>query len=84
MELLLNKMELLDLGENLLGVSIVCREGQCWITQTGDSRDHILGVGDRFMVRSGGQLVITAMEPCRIMLSEPGVQSRQLRPIKVL
>jgi len=29
MELLLNKQELLDLGENLRGVSIVCREGRC-------------------------------------------------------
>ncbi len=84
MELLLNKREILDLGEDLRGVNVVCREGRCWLTQTGDSRDHILSVGDRFTVRSSGQLIITATEPCRLMLSEPGVQSRKLWPIMVL
>ena len=70
MELLLNKQEMLDLGNDLHGVSIVCRNGRCWITQAGDSRDHILGVGDRFVVKSSGQLIITATEPCRLMLNE--------------
>ena len=76
MELLLNKRELLDLGENLHGVSIVCREGRCWITQAGDSRDHILGVGDRFVVNNSGQLIITATEPCRLMLNEVGMMKQ--------
>ena len=76
MELLLNKREMLDLGENLHGVSIVCREGRCWITQAGDSRDHILCVGDRFVVNSSGQLIITATEPCRLMLDEFGMEKQ--------
>ena len=76
MELLLNKREILDLGQNLHGFSIVCREGRCWITQAGDSRDHILRVGDRFVVNSNGQLIITAIEPCRFMLNEVGIKKQ--------
>lgn len=72
MELLLNKRELLDLGDGLLGMSIVCREGRCWITQAGDSRDYILAVGDRFVVDKSGLLIITATESCRLMLKEFG------------
>ncbi len=84
MEFLLNKRELLDLGEDLRGVSIVCREGRCWLTQAGDSRDHILSAGDSFTVRSSGQLIITATESCRLMLREPERKSRKSRPIKAL
>ncbi len=70
MELLLNRQELLDLGGKRQGLNITCREGRCWVTQSGDSRDHILGVGDRFTATTNGQLVITATEPCRLMLHE--------------
>ena len=84
MEILLNERELLDLGENLRGVSIICREGMCWLTQTGDSRDHILRAGGSFTVSASGQLIITATESCRLMLVEPKVQQRQTRPAKLL
>ncbi|GEM_PF-857648 len=84
MELLLNERELLDLGENLRGVRIVCRQGRCWLTQAGDSRDHILRAGNSFMVSANGQLIITATESCRLMLIEPLVQHRQSRPVNIL
>jgi hypothetical protein len=84
MELLLNERELLNLGENLRGLRIVCREGRCWLTQAGDSRDHILRAGDSFTVSACGQLIITATESCRLMLVEPVVQHRQLSPVKIL
>ncbi len=83
MELLLNKRELLNLGENLRGVSIACREGRCWITQAGDSRDHILSAGHSFRVLTSGKLIITATEPCRLMLSESGSQGLK-QPAKAL
>ena len=70
MEMLLEKRELLDLGETLQGVKIVCQHGQCWITQSGDSRDHILRRGENFTIRAKGQVIITATESCRIMLVE--------------
>jgi hypothetical protein len=75
---------MLDLGEDLQGVSIICRQGRCWITQTGDSRDHILGVGGRFMVNTSGQLIITATESCRLMLYGPDVINQRSRPFKAL
>lgn len=83
MELLLNKQELLNLGGDMNGIRIVCREGRCWITQSGDSRDHILGAGDRFRVKASGQLIITATEPCRLMLVDC-VQNQESRLLKAL
>lgn len=68
MEILLRQDELLDLGENLVGRSIICRVGSCWLTQAGDNRDHILRSGDRFNIRARGLLLITATENCRLML----------------
>jgi hypothetical protein len=70
MEMLLEQQELLDLGETLQGVKIVCQEGQCWITQLGDSRDHIMRSGDSFTIRGKGRVIMTATESCRIMLVE--------------
>ena len=70
MEMILEQRELLDLGETLQGVKIVCQHGQCWITQSGDSRDHILRRGGNFTIRAKGQVIITAAESCRIMLVE--------------
>ena len=70
MEMLLKQRELLDLGAELQGVKIVCQHGQCWITQAGDSRDHILRRGGNFTIRAKGQVIITATESCRIMLVE--------------
>lgn len=70
MEMLLEQRELLDLGETLQGVKIVCQHGQCWITQSGDSRDHILRRGGNFIIRAKGQVIITATESCRIVLVE--------------
>lgn len=70
MELIMNKQELLNLGTQMKGLRIVCRDGKCWITQTGDSRDHILRTGESFLVGTAGQLIITAMGPCRLMLAE--------------
>ncbi len=84
MNLLLNKRELLDLGEELRGVRIECMEGRCWLTQSGDSRDHILGAGDSFTVRTNGQLIITATERCRFMLVQTAPQGRRPDPFKAI
>ena len=68
MELLLQKYEMLDLGEQLRGMSILCRQGCCWLTQARDSRDHILRSGEHFSVKQSGRLILTATEECRLML----------------
>lgn len=82
MELLLDKGELLNLGKNLQGLTIVFQSGTCWLTQTGDSRDHILRPGQQFEVRNKGQVVLCAANPCRLhmvaqeaTISDPLVQA---------
>lgn len=70
MEMLLKQRELLDLGKKLQGVKIICQRGQGWITQSGDSRDHILRSGSSFLIEGKGRVIITATEACRIMLVE--------------
>ena len=71
MELLLENREILELGEKLRGVTIHCQAGRCWLTQSGDSRDHILRAGGRFRVESRGKVLLTAEEACRIRLLGP-------------
>lgn len=68
MEIELKQQELLDLGEGPHGGTILCLSGSCWVTQTGDSRDHILRTGQHFSIRKRGQLIVTATESCRLML----------------
>jgi len=84
MDFLLNKRELFDLGERLRGVRIECLEGRCWLTQSGDSRDHILGAGDSFTVRTNGQLIITATQRCRFMLVQTAPQGSRLNYFKAI
>lgn len=68
MELLLKKGELLDLGSNLRGLTINCHSGLGWLTQSGDTRDHILRPGCGVEVQSHGQVLFCAISPCRIQL----------------
>lgn len=83
MEILLNKHELLDLGENLADCRIVCLAGCCWLTLSGDSRDYILRSGSSFTVSMNGQLVVTATENSRLMLvAKPqGVKNSPWQPL---
>lgn len=68
MELMLQKKEILDLGSKLKGLEIICLDGRCWLTQTGDSHDHILRNGHRFNNRQDGQLLVIAIDDCRLKL----------------
>jgi hypothetical protein len=70
MERRLSKWEILKFGEDLRGVNIACRKGRFWLTQAGDSRDRIVRGGDNFTIRAKGKVIITAVEPCRLMLIE--------------
>ena len=84
MEMLLAKQELLDLGKELQGVKIVCREGCCWITLSDDSRDHILRSGDSLVVRTKGHTIIAATEPSRLMLTDSNRAGRLDQPFKAI
>ncbi len=68
MELILQKNEILDLGNKPLGLNITCLEGCFWLTQTGDNQDYILVDGQKFTNRRNGQLYGTALEKCRLTL----------------
>lgn len=68
MELLLKARELVDLGDKLCGVGVVCLEGSCWLTQEGDGRDHILHSGNTFTVELCGQVIVTAYTSCRLQM----------------
>lgn len=39
-----------------------CTQGTLWITQTGSSRDLILGAGETHLLRQGGAVVIQALQ----------------------
>ena len=84
MEMLLNKRELLDLGKELQGAKIVCREGCCWITLAGDSHDHIIKHGNNFIVRSKGRVLITAMEASRLLLTDNKSAGRLDQPYRAI
>lgn len=79
MELLLNRNELLDLGKNANGLRIVCVEGLCWVTRSGDHRDQIIRTGDSFVIEGCGHLIINAMSPSRLMLGKTGRQELRFR-----
>ena len=72
MELLLNPHELRNLGDDLRSVSIHCQRGCCWLTQAGDSRDHILRSGQTFTVSRRGKVLVMAAAASRLqLLGEP-------------
>ena len=84
MEVLLKKRELLNLGEELQGVKIICQQGHCWVTQSGDNRDHIMRSGGSFTIRGKGRVIITATESCRIMLAESNKANNLITPYRAV
>ena len=48
------------------GITLHCARGVVWLTQTGDGRDIVLGVGTAFTSERRGKLVVTALEPAVI------------------
>ena len=79
MELLLKNYEILELGDDPRGLRILCRQGHCWLTQAGDSRDHILHPGDSHRVNGRGRMLLTAGRSCRIVLQSDGAK----RPLRL-
>lgn len=68
MQLLLNKYELLELGDDLRSVSVHCQAGCCWLTLAGDSRDHILHAGQSHIIRQRGKVLVLATAATRLQL----------------
>lgn len=54
-------------GRVLYGLS-----GMVWVTQEGDSRDHVLGPGGLFRVQGRGRVVVQGLKRSRMLITSPG------------
>lgn len=54
-------------GRVLYGLS-----GMAWVTQEGDSRDHVLGPGGVFRAQRFGRVVVQALRHSRLLVTSPG------------
>lgn len=68
MQLLLQKDEIIAAGNNQRGAQIVCHEGACWVTISGDSRDYLLCAGKRLEIFGQGDVCITALGEVRVQI----------------
>jgi Protein of unknown function (DUF2917) len=51
------------------GIKILCRSGSCWITQEGDSQDHLLEKMGDFTIYRDGLVVVQALTDTEIVVS---------------
>jgi len=79
MEILLHNQELLAIPGRRAGLRVCCSAGRLWVTQQGDSRDHLLKQGESFSSRLGGEIVVTALANSRVAL-QPGGRLVAERP----
>ena len=62
----LAKNQMLALPDKNL--TLVCLDGELWLTRDGDREDHILGPGRSFAVRRGDGAAVQALRPSRVRL----------------
>ena len=53
------------------GMVIELWDGELWITQAHDRRDHFIGAGASFRLEREGRVLVSALRPSRITLSAP-------------
>ena len=44
------------------GVNVEVQNGKVWVTQEGDSSDHVLGAGDSFRTSGNGLVIVQALQ----------------------
>jgi len=66
MEYRLRKGEVVSMPAAGAAGFISVREGQVWLTRSGDPRDHLLAPGDHFPLGDGGTLVLEALTDATI------------------
>ena len=52
------------------GTRILTRLGTVWVTEEGDSRDHLVGPGDAMLVARPGRTLVQALKPSWISLTD--------------
>ena len=62
-----------------LGARIAAASGVLWITQPGDSRDHVLEPGAEIRVESDGTVLVHAFADASVKLLEAGAASVRVR-----
>lgn len=50
-------------------LSVLCLEGELWLTRNGDQEDYILRPGESLAVRRNDQAAVQALRPSRLRLS---------------
>lgn len=53
---------LVDLKPPTEGVEVEVQNGKVWVTQEGDSLDHILGPGESFQTSGAGLVIVQALD----------------------
>ena len=69
-ELLLRSRELLNLDNRQNRMAIECTNGMVWVTCAGESQDHILRAGKRYVPKTKGAIVIEAIGESRVDIAE--------------
>jgi hypothetical protein len=59
--------ETLSIDGDRRGQKLQCLAGQVWITQAGDTADHLLFGGREFAVTRPGRVVVQALTPWAIL-----------------
>lgn len=65
----LSTVHLINLGRKMADRVIHCVSGSIWVTQTGDSRDHILDAGQEVLIESPDVVVIQAFSPALVRIT---------------
>jgi hypothetical protein len=52
------------------GTRILARSGTVWVTEEGETRDHIVGPGDALVVVRPGRTLVQALQPAWISLAD--------------
>ncbi|HSB01954.1 MAG TPA: DUF2917 domain-containing protein [Anaerolineales bacterium] len=68
-ELLLQPREVLNL-DNEQRMAIECKNGVIWVTCAGETKDHILQAGRRYVPKAKGRVVIEALDEARVDIEE--------------
>jgi hypothetical protein len=69
-ELMLHPQEVLTLDNSQQPVAVECKTGVIWITCSGDNNDHVLNVGNRFVPKTKGSIVIQSIGESRVDIIE--------------
>ena len=69
----------INLEGRLRGLTIACESGIAWVTQLGDSRDHVLGPCRAFTAYVDEQVVVQVLKDARITFRLNGRKACDLR-----